>query len=341
MNNEIYLRTKQKWDTLAKPIDGLGAFEDIICRIAAISGDEELNCMDRSALVIMCADNGVVDEGISQTTQDVTASVAKKMGKGESSACRMAAYSGTDTFVYDIGMICDEEYEGVDATYKVGYGTRDIFLEPAMSEDELRACLQAGERIVKDLKDKGYGLLALGEMGIGNTTTSACVSAGLLKLKAKDVTGPGAGLSPEGLKRKIEVVDGVIERHGLYELTPEEILRSAGGYDIAALTGICLGAHKYDMPVILDGFITETAACAAVRMDKNVKDVLIASHSGNEKGAKCIEEELGLRPVIYASLKLGEGTGAVMLINMLRQVMTVFKGGYSFADIKLDQYKRY
>ncbi len=341
MNEEIYSRIKHKWDLIAKPIDGLGAFEDIICRIGAITEDESLECINRSALVIMCADNGVVAEGVTQTTQDVTAAVAAKMGRGESSVCRMAAYAGTDVYVYDVGMSDERKYEGVDRRYRMGPGTHNMAKEPAMSMEDMERCIDAGISIVGELKEKGYGIIATGEMGIGNTTTSACVSAALLRADAAEVTGRGAGLSDEGLEKKIKTVREAIEKYELMNADVKKILSCVGGYDIAALTGVILGGLKYDMPVILDGFITETAALAACAIDPDAKKVLIASHSGNESGAHCIEESLGLKPVIHAGMRLGEGTGAVMLINLIKQAMTVYREVYSFEAINMDTYRRF
>ncbi len=340
-DKRIYDEVKAKWDLIAKPIDGLGLMEDIVCRIAAISEDAELKSIYRSLLTILCADNGVVAEGVTQTGQQVTASVMEQMGRGASSVCRMAKVSGTDIQVYDIGVNTDAVYEGVDLRYKVGKGTRDLVREPAMSEAELERCIEAGIDIAARAKDAGYGLLAIGEMGIGNTTTSACVCAGLLGLDARTVTGRGAGLSDDGLKKKISVVQDAIDRYKLYDLPVTEVLRTVGGYDIAGLTGICIGAAISHIPVILDGFITETAALTAERLCPGVRDYLIASHSGREAGTVAIERELALEPVIHARLSLGEGTGAVMLIELIRQAMAVYSEVYGFDDIGMDGYIRY
>ena len=340
-DKRIYDEVKARWDMVAKPIDGLGEMEDIICRIAAVSADASLKNIDRSLLAILCADNGVVAEGVTQTGQQVTASVMEKMGRGESSVCRMAKVSGTDIQVYDMGVNTDAIYEGVDIRYKIGHGTNSLASMPAMSSEELDRCIEAGIDIAARAKDAGYGLLALGEMGIGNTTTSSCVCAGLLRLDARTVTGRGAGLSDEGLKRKISVVQEAIDRYRLHDLPVTDMLSTVGGYDIAGLTGICIGGAIHHIPVILDGFITETAALAAVRLCPGVKEYLIASHSGRETGTKAIERELGLKPVIHAGLSLGEGTGAVMLINLIRQSMTVYSEVYGFDDIGMDGYVRY
>ncbi len=256
-DKRIYDEVKARWDMVAKPIDGLGEMEDIICRIAAVSADASLKNIDRSLLAILCADNGVVAEGVTQTGQQVTASVMEKMGRGESSVCRMAKVSGTDIQVYDMGVNTDAIYEGVDIRYKIGHGTNSLASMPAMSSEELDRCIEAGIDIAARAKDAGYGLLALGEMGIGNTTTSSCVCAGLLRLDARTVTGRGAGLSDEGLKRKISVVQEAIDRYRLHDLPVTDMLSTVGGYDIAGLTGICIGGAIHHIPVILDGFITD------------------------------------------------------------------------------------
>ena len=340
-DHDIYVGVKERWDHIAKPIDGLGDFEDILCRMAAIAGDDALDSIDRSLLIIMCADNGVVAEGVTQTGQEATAAVAKQMGLHRSSVCRMADLNDTDIRVYDMGMNTDTCYKGVDASYKQRRGTRDLFIEPAMTEEETLRCIHAGMDIVRRAKAEGYGLLALGEMGIGNTTTSACVTAGLSGLCAADVTGRGAGLSDEGFARKLAVVQSAIDGYGLHKLPPIEVLRTVGGYDIAGLAGVCIGAAICHMPVILDGYITEAAALVAERSVPGVREYMIASHSGSEKGIRYIEKALGLKPVIYARLKLGEGTGGMMLISLIRQALAVYRQVYDFDDIALAGYERY
>ncbi len=340
-DKRIHKKIKENWDNIAKPIDGLGTFEEIICKIGSIIGDEKLIGIDNTLLLILCADNGVTDEKVTQTSYEVTASVAAKMGKKESSVCRMAACVGTDVEVYDMGIKVRGEIKGVNSGYKIAMGTDNCAIKPAMSTEEAKRCIEAGIDMVKRAKDKGRKIIAVGEMGIGNTTTSAAVTAGLLKLRAKSVTGRGAGLSDEGYARKIKVVDLLIDKYGLFDLSPLEILSDAGGFDIAGLTGICIGGAIYHIPIVLDGFITECAALVADSLVPGVKDYLIASHSGAETAVKLIEDRLKLKPVIYGELKLGEGTGAMMLIGLIKQVLSVYNGVYSFSDIDLDNYERY
>jgi nicotinate-nucleotide--dimethylbenzimidazole phosphoribosyltransferase len=201
-NRERYEEIRQRWDRLAKPLDSLGRFEDMTARIGAVHDSADIDIKKR-AVIIMCADNGIVAEGISQSGQEVTAAVASWMGRGESSVCKMAKKCGTDTIAVDIGINMDGSPEGV-IDRKVMKGTGNFAAEPAMSEEECMEAVDAGIDVVCECSAEGYRLLATGEMGIGNTTTSSALAAALLGMDAVEVTGRGAGLSNSGLEKKIE-----------------------------------------------------------------------------------------------------------------------------------------
>ena len=210
-NQERYNEIRSRWDGVAKPLDSLGRFEDITARIGAVHDSDDLDIKKR-AVIIMCADNGVVEEGISQSGQDVTAAVAGWMGKGKSSVCRMAKTCKADTIAVDVGINMDGTPKGV-LDRKVMKGTRNFAHEPAMTEDECMQAIDAGIDIVGECSTRGYKLLATGEMGIGNTTTSSALAAALLGLEAADVTGRGAGLSNSGLSKKIRVIQDALDRY--------------------------------------------------------------------------------------------------------------------------------
>lgn len=338
-DQKVCQRVKENWDGIAKPLDGMGKFEEITAQIGAILGTDEID-ISKKAIIIMCADNGIVEEGISQSGQEVTLAVAKEMSRGISSVGKMASFVGADTIPVDIGINHDQEISGV-LPRKVRPGTRNFRKEPAMTEEETVKAIFTGIRLVADCKEKGYQLLATGEMGIGNTTTSSAVAAALLKCGAEEVTGRGAGLCDERLERKKRVITEAIEAYRLYEAAPLTVLETVGGLDLAGLAGVCIGGGIYHIPVVLDGVISMVAGLLAERLVPGVLGYLVPSHKGKEPAVKKITEALGMAPVIDGNMALGEGTGAVMMMSLLDMAMCVYNGRTSFSDIEIEQYQRF
>ena len=345
-NQERYNEIRSRWDGVAKPLDSLGRFEDITARIGAVHDSDDLDIKKR-AVIIMCADNGVVEEGISQSGQDVTAAVAGWMGKGKSSVCRMAKTCKADTIAVDVGINMDGTPKGV-LDRKVMKGTRNFAHEPAMTEDECMQAIDAGIDIVGECSTRGYKLLATGEMGIGNTTTSSALAAALLGLEAADVTGRGAGLSNSGLSKKIRVIQDALDRYCPEDdvdiRSPEyasQMLACVGGLDIAGLAGVFIGGALFHIPVIIDGFISSVAALVAERLAPGTRNYMIASHIGSEPGMKYILDELGLKAIIDGNLSLGEGTGAVLLMPLLDTVLSLYTDGLEFRETTVEQYHRF
>ncbi len=339
LNGEIRKRVLDHWDAVAKPIDGMGIFETLTAQIGAITGNDKVD-ISKKAVIIMCADNGIVEEGISQSGQEVTAAVAGLMGRKQSSVGRMAAMIGADTIPVDIGMNRKEPVEGV-LDRKIRCGTRNFKKEPAMTKQEAIRAIATGIDIVFSCKTAGYKILATGEMGIGNTTTSSAVAAALLKCEADIVTGRGAGLSDAGLLRKRQVIAEALEKYDLYHADALTILSSVGGLDIAGLTGVCIGGAVFRVPIVLDGVISIAAALLAERIVPGTKAYLIPSHKGREPASEALLRELGLEPVIDGKLALGEGTGAVMMFSLLDMALSVYSGRTTFREIQIEQYKRF
>lgn len=338
-DGEIRKKVLKNWDSVAKPIDGMGRFEPVTARIGAVLGTDEID-ISKKAVLIMCADNGIVEEGVSQSGQEVTLAVAKEMAEKKSSVGKMAAWIGADTIPVDIGINSGEQVPGV-LDRKVRRGTRNFLKEPAMTEEETVRAIAAGIDLAGQCRAAGYRLLATGEMGIGNTTTSSTVTAALLRCEPSVVTGRGAGLTDEKLVHKGQVIRAAIEKYGLYDAEPFEVLRTAGGFDIAGLCGVCIGGALFHVPVVLDGVISMTAALAAERLVPGVKDYLIPSHRGKEPAVNMLAKELEMEPVIEADLALGEGTGAVMMMGLLDMALCVYNSRTTFSDIQIEQYERY
>lgn len=331
----VIAQAKKRWSSLAKPLGGLGKFEKIITAMAGMYGKERFT-IDKRAVVVMCADNGVVDEGISQTTSDVTAVVTENFSKGCTSVCKMAKTAGAEIFPIDVGVASD--VLGVK-NRKIAYGTKNFAKEPAMTRGQAQQAVETGIEVVKELKGKGYKIIVTGEMGIGNTTTSAAVTSALLEVDPALVTGKGAGLSTEGLHRKIEVIKNALALHKPDKDDVLDVLSKVGGFDIAALAGVFIGGAMYRVPVIIDGVISAAAALCAERLARGTEEFMIASHSSNESAEELILRELGKDAVIFADMCLGEGTGGVMLLPLLDAALAVYNEMPTFEDIKIEEYK--
>ena len=225
---------RKRWDSIAKPLHSLGELENMLTQIAGITGTPEVR-VEKKAVVAMCADNGVVEEGVTQTGQEVTAIVAENFLKGDTSACVMCRQCGTDVFPVDVGMASDTK---VPSDLKVMMGTRNMTKEPAMTYEEAVQGIEAGIEMVRRLKEQGYRLIATGEMGIGNTTTSSAVASVLLNRSVEEMTGRGAGLSGEGLKRKIDAIKRAVKLNEPDPFDPVDVLAKVGGLDIAGMAGI-------------------------------------------------------------------------------------------------------
>ena len=335
----VYAKVKQNWDALAKPLDGMGEFEDIFAKIGAVTGDETVS-VEKKAVLVMCADNGIVEEHISQSGQEVTARVAQAMGKGISSVCRLAKQTGADVIPVDIGIAAEESIEGV-LNRKVRCGTGNFLKEAAMTEAETLAAVSVGIDLVKHCKEQGYRLLATGEMGIGNTTTSSAVAAAITGCPVETLTGKGAGLSDEGLRHKIEVSRQGIRKHGCDRADVLSVLSAVGGLDIAGLCGVYIGGALCHIPVVMDGVISAVAALAAERLVPGTKEFILPSHQSREPAAELIMKELGVKPLLHAGLALGEGTGAVLLFGLLDIVHGLYGNKTTFADIEVEKYTRF
>lgn len=338
-DKKIYNKVLKNWDSVAKPIDGMGRFETLTAQIGAIQGTDKID-ISKKAVIIMCADNGIVEEGISQSGQEVTATVAEKMATGSSSVGKMAAGIGLDTIPVDIGINRVQSIEGV-LDKKIRCGTRNFSKEPAMTEKEVVRAIFTGIELVQEYKKYGYQILATGEMGIGNTTTSSAVAASLLRCDVEEVTGRGAGLDDKKLIHKKQIIKKAIEKYNLVHANALQILQTVGGFDIAGLTGVCIGGAVYHIPIVLDGVISMVAALLAERIVPGTKAYLLPSHKGKEPAMERINKELGFEPVIDGKMALGEGTGAVMMLSLIEIALHIYKDRTTFSDIQIEQYKRY
>lgn len=339
LNHIAMQASKNHWDNIGKPIEGLGLLEDMIVQAAGIIGHENVR-LDKKCILSLCADNGIVEEGVTQTDQQVTAIVAQNFAKGIASVNMISNYSHTKVFSVDIGVACDLTQEGI-IDRKIAYGTKNFLKEPAMTRQQAEQAIQIGIELVKEKKEEGYDLIGTGEMGIGNTTTTSAVASVLLGRDVEQVTGKGAGLSREGVQHKIQVIKEGIARRKTDASDVIDVISKVGGLDIAGMTGIFLGGGLYHVPIVIDGAISAVAALAAKRLQKNCSYYMLASHMGKEPVCKWLMEELECEPVIYGNLALGEGTGAAMLFALLDMALAVYQQNKTFEDIQVDAYEKY
>lgn len=326
-----------RWNDVAKPLHSLGLLEDIVIRIAGITRDASFKT-DPKALVVFCADNGVVEEGVTQTGQEVTATVAENFLKGETTAAEMCKKTGAELIPVDVGMVVDT---CVRHDRKTAYGTKNIAKGPAMTRLEAERTIETGISIAGELAEKGFRIAAAGEMGIGNTTTASALASVLLGLPVPMMTGRGAGLDDERLKKKIRVIERAIEVNDPDVDDPIDVIAKLGGFDIAAICGFYLGCAKSHIPVLLDGIISCVAALAAVRMCPTVNEYLIASHVSAEPAADKLLEALGKKAPLNAGMFLGEGTGAVCLFPLIDMAVDIYRSMSTFAEIKVEPYRDY
>ena len=319
---------------LAKPPGSLGRLETISIRLAGITGKVK-NTLSRCRVTVFAADNGVVREGVAVTPQSVTLSQSINMTKHLTGMSAIAAFFGNEVRVIDVGIDSERTPEGILAR-KIGRGTGNIAEGPAMTREQALAAIAAGIEAADTAKREGVDALGIGEMGIGNTTTSAAVLSALTGASAAAVTGFGSGLTDEAFKKKIAVVERAVKLNAPDANDPLGVLASVGGFDLAAMTGAYLGCAKNRIPAVADGFISVTAALAAVRLCPAAKDFIFLSHASKETGCHLVYEQLGLKPMLALDMRLGEGSGCPLAFQIMRAACAAMNGMATFSEAAID-----
>ena len=286
----------------------------------------------------MCADNGVVSEGVSSCPQSVTASVTRNFMKGITGINVLSRHAGADIVVVDIGVDDDVEVSGV-VNRKIRKGTWNMALGPAMNREEAVRAIETGIEIVTELKQKGINLMATGEMGIGNTTTSSAVASVLTKTPVEQMVGKGAGMTEEGLENKKRIIEQAIKVNNPSVDDAIDVVAKVGGFDIAGLAGCFIGASACRIPILIDGFISACAALVAVNIEPKVKEFIFPSHGSAEPGSKIIMKALGLEPMLNLQMRLGEGTGAAIAFHIIDAAVAAYSEMGTFEDANITEYK--
>ena len=319
---------------LAKPPGSLGQLEEISIRLSGVTG-QVCPAMGKCRVAVFAADNGVVAEGVSCTPPAVTLQQAVNMTFRKTGMSAMAAAFGDDVSVVDVGIDGDVPPVGV-LDRKVRRGTGDIAREDAMTRQQVLDAMAAGMEQAARARADGVTALGIGEMGIGNTTTSAAVLAALTGADIESVTGRGGGLTDEGFLRKKEVLRQALALHRPDGNDVIGVLAGVGGLDLAAMTGAFLGCAHERVPAAVDGFISIAAALCAVRLCPAVRDVLFLSHDSYEVGYRIAAEALGLQPCLRLGMRLGEGSGCPLLFRVLEGACGVMGGMATFGEASIE-----
>ena len=325
------------WDSLCKPLRGMGMLEEMIVQLAGIYGTEKIDSLN-PVVVIMGADNGVVAEGVSQTGSEVTAQVLENMGDRISSVCILSRVEGLEVIPVNIGMFTDGKHPRI-WNRPVRYGTGNIAKEPAMTREEADRAIVTGIEVVKELCGQGYRMIITGEMGIGNTTPSSAIASVLLSKDPAEVTGRGAGLSSQALEHKIEVIRQAIAVNQPDKDDILDVVSKVGSLDIAGMIGCYIGGAVMGVPVLIDGFISSIAAYCAAKLSPACRPYMVATHCSAEPAGQMMLDALGMKAPIQAGMHLGEGTGAVTAYSLYKYALALYNGLPSFREAKVEQYQ--
>ncbi len=319
-------KTQKRLDNLTKPQGSLGRLEDLAKQVVEITRKDKPG-LEKKVIFTFAADHGVTEEGISAYPKEVTAQMVYNFIRGGAGINVLARQAGAKVVVADLGVgeqIQKSKIKNQNfINKKIGLGTKSFAKGPAMTKDEAVRSIESGIEIFLDECEKGIDIAGIGEMGIGNTASASAISAVITGKPVKDLTGRGTGIDDQTHSRKIEVIEKAIALNKPQAKDAIDVLSKVGGFEIGGLAGVVLAAASKRVPVVMDGFISTCAALLAYAIEPKVKDYLIASHCSVEKGHKIVLEYLGLKPILDLSLRLGEGTGAALAMNIVDAAVKV------------------
>ena len=322
---------RARLDQLTKPRGSLGRLEEIAAKVARVQGTDHPS-VERKAILLMAADHGVVAQGVSPFPQEVTWQMVANFASGGAAINQLAASVGAELRLHDVGVAADTSALGDVEQIKVAPGTADMSLGPAMTRQQAAEAILAGARAAERAIDDGVTLLGTGEMGIGNTTAAAALTAAYCGVDPTVVVGPGTGLPADALPHKAAVIARSLDVNDTGALDPLGVLAAVGGLEIAALAGVMLGAAARRTCVVVDGFISGGAALAAVSLAPHAADYLFPSHRSAEPGHSVVLDHLGMQPVLELDMRLGEGTGAALAMGIIDASCRMLSGMATFAE---------
>ena len=325
--------SSDRLDNLIKPAGSLGMLEDYIIRLGEIQ-NTSVPVLNKKSLVLFAGDHGVTDEGVSAYQKEITARMVYQFLSGGGAVNSIARQNGIDLFIADMGV----DHDFADASglihSKISCGTKNFIHEKAMTESETFLAIDAGRNIIKNLERPD--IICLGEMGIGNTTSAAAIASAVLNKNPSEIAGRGTGIGDKTFQKKLEVIKRGLEIHSDSLSDPVKLLSALGGFEIAGMVGAILACHEFNIPVLLDGFITGSAALIACKMRPEAVTVLFAGHRSKEKGHRLMLDFLNLKPVLKLDMRLGEGSGAALAVNILESAVRIMREMRTFEEVGIE-----
>ncbi|MCG8343359.1 MAG: nicotinate-nucleotide--dimethylbenzimidazole phosphoribosyltransferase [Chlorobiales bacterium] len=329
-------KVQARLDDLTKPQGSLGRLEEIVTKFAVVAGTDS-PVLKKKKVFCFAADHGVAEEGVSAFPAEATSQMVYNMLNGGAAINVLARHAGADLDVIDIGV--NHDFPGLSGLKKrkIRKSSANIAKAPAMSIDEALQAIMAGVAFAKRAHGDGYHLLGTGEMGIANTTPATALFAVLLDLPVESIAGRGTGIDDKMFDHKISIIKQAIETNKDSLVTPLDVLASLGGFEIAGICGLILGAASAGMPVVVDGFISSAGAVAAMNLSCKVTDYLFFSHLSNEQGHKAVMAKLGARPILDLDLRLGEGTGAALAMQVIEGAVKIYNEMATFSSANVSE----
>ncbi|MEW6040195.1 MAG: nicotinate-nucleotide--dimethylbenzimidazole phosphoribosyltransferase [Elusimicrobiota bacterium] len=325
-------KTQKRLDNLTKPLGSLGKLEELAKNVVGITHNENLSFKNK-VIFTFAGDHGVTEEGVSAYPKEVTPQMVYNFLRGGAAINVLARHTGAKVVVADLGVRVDLT-PGPDLIIKkIGYGTKNFSKGPAMTKEEAVKSIEAGIEIFEnEFSANAIDIAGTGDMGIGNTTPSSAITAVFTNKPVEEVTGRGTGIDDTALKNKIEVIKKAIGLNKPNPRDPIDVLSKVGGFEIGGLAGVILAAAARKTPVIIDGFISGAAALIACALTPNVKEYIIAAHCSVEKGHRHILEHIGLEPLLDLNMRLGEGTGAALGMNLIEASIKILTQMATFSS---------
>ncbi len=335
-NTALMQQAQARLDCLTKPQGSLGRLEALAKQIVGITG-----CLTPQAtqkvIITMAGDHGVVEEGVSAYPQAVTAQMVQNFLRGGAGINVLARHVGARVIVVDMGVATALPPHPALIVKKIGPGTRNMAQGPAMTRQEAARALDAGRQIAAQAIEQGAHIIGTGDMGIGNTTPSSAIAAVITRQPVRAVTGHGTGVDEETYAKKMAVIQRAIEVNAPDPADPLDVLAKVGGFEIAGLVGVILGAAEARRPVVIDGFISGAAALIAAALEPTVTPSLVASHLSQEPGHRVMLEHLGLQPILDLDLRLGEGTGAALAMFIVEAACKILNEMATFTEANVSE----
>ena len=325
---------RARQDSLAKPPHSLGRLEDMAVKFSGITG-KLYNSVAHRRILVFCADNGVVAEGVASAPQSVTLAQTINFTRGLTGVGTLARHFGCELDVIDMGINADYDCPAV-YNRKIAYGTNNLAHGPAMTREQALKAIETGIEFAEKAKKEGCDIIGIGEMGVGNTTTSSAILSRITGLSPEITVGRGGGVNDKGFSRKREIIETAIAREAPDPNDTVAVLAALGGFDIAAMAGAYIGAAKIRLPVVIDGYISVVAALCAARIAPASADYMFASHASCEPGYVHAVNALGLRPMFDLEMRLGEGSGCPIAFEIIGAALAVQEKMATFDEARID-----